>query len=147
MVTLQSDWLLLHYKLPAEPSAPRVYIWRKLKRLGALLALDSIWVLPGTPRTLEQFQWLAAEIIEMGGQVLLWHAQPGLDGQDEDFRQQFLAQADKGYGALLRNLQKTEPDLEQLSRQYQQVKSRDYFSSELGVRARAALIARLGETA
>jgi len=60
-------WLLLHYRLPAQPSALRVYIWRKLKRLSAILLNDAVWVLPDTPRTAEHFQWLAAEIQEMQG--------------------------------------------------------------------------------
>ncbi len=49
-------WMLLHYKLPREPTAPRVYVWRKLKRLGALLLHDAVWVLPATPSTRENFQ-------------------------------------------------------------------------------------------
>jgi hypothetical protein len=47
----------------------RVYIWRKLKRLGAVLFQDAVRVLPNAARTLEQFQWLAAEIVEMGGEA------------------------------------------------------------------------------
>jgi len=62
-----TDWLLLHYKLPTKPSALRVYTWRKLKRLGAVLLHDAVWVLPDLPRTAEQVQWLTAEIEEMGG--------------------------------------------------------------------------------
>src|SRR5215212_4930534 len=68
-----NTWLLLHYKLPTRPSALRVYIWRKLKRLGAILLNDAVWVLPDTPRTAEHFQWLAAEIQEMQGDVNLWN--------------------------------------------------------------------------
>lgn len=145
MVTFSSKWLLLLYKLPAEPSAPRVYIWRKLKRLGALLFLDSIWVLPETPRTLEHFQWLAAEITEMGGEVLLWQSHPALVGQENDLRQQFIVQVDEGYSALLAELQQADPDFEHISRQYQQLNSRDYFHSDLGVQVRETLIARRGE--
>ena len=55
-------WVLLHYKIPREPTAPRVSAWRKLKRLGAILLQDAVWVLPATPHTREDFQWLAAEI-------------------------------------------------------------------------------------
>src|SRR5256885_13053202 len=58
-------WLLLAYKVPREPTASRVYVWRKLKKLGAVALQDAVWVLPHTPQTLEQFRWLAAEIVEM----------------------------------------------------------------------------------
>jgi hypothetical protein len=145
VVTYSSDWLLLHYKLPTDPSALRVYIWRKLKRLGAVLLLDTTWVLPDTPRTREQFQWLAAEIDEMGGEAYFWLGQPVLSGKDEDLRRQFLAQVDESYAALLEQLQQPESDLEHISRQYQQTRSRDYFNSELGEQVREKLLALRGE--
>ena len=145
MVTLQNRWLMLQYKITAKPSAPRVYIWRKMKRMGALLILDTVWVLPDTPRTLEQFQWLAAEIIELGGEALLWQGQPALNGPDESLRQQFLAQVDEAYSDILKQIQAQDANLELLSRQYQQVKSRDYFNSASGGQVREKLLAQRGE--
>ncbi|HEV2458330.1 MAG TPA: Chromate resistance protein ChrB, partial [Ktedonobacterales bacterium] len=68
------QWVLLVYKVPPEPSARRVYVWRKLKRLGAILLHDAVWVLPATPATREQFQWLATEIEELAGSALVWEA-------------------------------------------------------------------------
>ena len=44
-------WLLLSYKVPREPTANRVSVWRKLKKLGAVSLQDSVWVLPATPHT------------------------------------------------------------------------------------------------
>jgi hypothetical protein len=64
-------WLVLVYKIPREPAAGRVYVWRKLQRLGALLLHDAVWLLPDTPWTREQFQWLAVEIRELGGEALV----------------------------------------------------------------------------
>jgi hypothetical protein len=29
------DWVLLAYRLPREPSTPRIALWRGLRRLGA----------------------------------------------------------------------------------------------------------------
>lgn len=140
-----TQWLLLHYKLPPEPSALRVSAWRKLKRLGAILFQDTVWVLPCTARTQEQFQWLAAEIEEIGGEATLWEARPALLGKDDTLIAQFSAQVDEGYHALLAQLESPEADLETLSRQYQQVLSRDYFQSEAGQRVRQALLARRGD--
>lgn len=51
-------WMLLVYKIPREPTAGRVFIWRKLKQLGAIALQDATGVLPQTSRTQEQFQWL-----------------------------------------------------------------------------------------
>ena len=55
------QWLLLLYKVPPEPTAHRVSVWRKLKRLGAILLHDSVWVLPPSTRTIEELRWLAAD--------------------------------------------------------------------------------------
>lgn len=137
-------WLLLHYKIPSEPSASRVYVWRKLKRLGAYLLQDAVWVLPDTPRTLEQFQWLSAEIDEIGGEATFWRAQPALAGQDEGLVEQFTGQVEAAYRELSQRLDSSEADLEGLSRDYLRIKSRDYFNSEAGQRLRAALIAARG---
>jgi len=138
------EWLLLHYKIPPEPSAPRVYVWRKLKRMGAILYQDAAWVLPCNPRTKEQFQWLAAEIIEMGGEATLWEAQPALSGPADNLVRPFVEQADQAYAEIWDGLQEEQPDLEALSRQYQQVKSRDFFQSALGKRVRERLLAQRG---
>ena len=86
------SWLLFLYKVPHEPSSHRVYVWRKLKRLGAVLLHDSAWVLPMTPRSQEQFQLLAAEIARIGGDSLLWEARLAVGAQDEALERVLLAQ-------------------------------------------------------
>ncbi len=138
-------WVLLHYKIPREPSAPRVYVWRKLKRLGALLLQDAVWVLPATPHTREDFQWLAMEIIEQGADATVWEAGLLLAGQEETLVRQFLAQVEVEYRALLAGLEGADPDLATLSRRYQQAQGQDYFHSDLGQRVRATLLAAGGD--
>jgi hypothetical protein len=137
-------WVLLTYKIPPEPSARRVYIWRKLKRMGALLHQDSCWVLPATPHTREQLQWLSAEIIEMGAEATLWEASPLLGTADESLAHKFIDLVEQPYLELLEKLESGQADLESLSRQYQQVLSKDYFKSETGRRVREALLAARG---
>src|SRR5689334_105062 len=82
-------WLLLAYRVPRKTSASRVYVWRKLKRLGALAIQDGVWVLPDTPRCKEQFQWLAAEIAELDGNATLWEGNLPLKSQEEAFVRRF----------------------------------------------------------
>ncbi|MEW5939571.1 MAG: Chromate resistance protein ChrB [Chloroflexota bacterium] len=139
-----STWLLVHYKLPTHPSALRVYVWRKMKRLGAVLANDVVWVLPDTPRTAEQFQWLAAEIQEMGGEAYLWRSSLVLGAQEEKLTAQFIEQVKREYKALLKKLDKKNPNLAALSREYQQIASQDYFYSTLGQQVRERLLALRG---
>lgn len=135
---------MLVYKIPREPTAPRVAVWRQLKQLGAILLQDAVWVIPANARTQEQFQWLAAEIAECGGSATLWSAAPAFDGHDADLVEQFEKQADQVYGAILRDLKKRRPDLLALARRFQQAQAQDYFHSKLGKQVREALLAARG---
>lgn len=68
------DWLLLLYKVPHKPSSRRVFVWRRLRRLGATLLSDTVWALPKTTQSLAQLQQLTEEIQQRGGTSLLWEA-------------------------------------------------------------------------
>jgi Protein ChrB, N-terminal len=135
-------WVLLTYKIPPEPSARRVYVWRKLKRLGALLHQDSCWMLPANPHTREQLQWLTAEIIEMGAEATLWEANVLLGTTDETLAQKFIDLVERPYLEILEQIEKGQIELETLSRRYQQILSKDYFRCEAGKRVREALLAK-----
>ena len=140
-----TDWLLLHYKLPNKPSALRVYIWRKLKKLGAILLHEAVWILPDQPRTAEQIQWLTAEIQEMGGEAYSWRASSILGVEHESITKQFNEQVDALYSDLLKKLEKPRADLQEISKLYQQAAAQDFFHSKLGVRVRDKLTSRRGD--
>lgn len=143
---MEQSWVLLTYKLPPEPSASRVSVWRKLKRLGALLLHDAVWVLPATARNREHFQWLAAEIGELGGDALLWQAGALQIAQENRLIQQFLAQVEPAYQEILAALGQPNPDLAALARRYQQILAHDHCGSPLAAQVRAALlVAREGD--
>ena len=133
-------WILLVYKIPREPTSRRAAIWRKLKRLGALLLHDAVWVLPATAWTREQFQWLAVEIGELDGEAFLWESHLVLHGQSETLIQLFQARVNASYQEILLELQQEHTDLIALSRKYQQVRTQDYFQSELGTQVRMQLM-------
>lgn len=137
-------WLLFNYKVPKEPSARRVFVWRKLKALGAILLHDSVWVLPTNERTREKLQWLASEISEMGGEAMLWEAKQLFTGQDVDLERQFNDQVDVVYQKILLQLEQANPDLTSLAREYQQANAQDYFQSKLGQRVRKRLLDKRG---
>jgi hypothetical protein len=141
------QWLLLHYKIPREPTASRVYVWRKLKRLGAVLLHDAIWVLPDTPRTKEQFQWLAAEITELEGEAVLWetHLIAGGSLGEESLIKEFTTQVETLYTEILTALMLPAPDLGVLSKRYQQARLQDYFHSQVGQEVREKLLAAGGD--
>lgn len=140
-----NNWLLLHYKLPSNPSALRVYIWRKLKRMGAILLHDAIWVVPETARTAEQYQWLMAEVQEMGGEAYSWRATSISEEHDEVMVKKFKKQVEDVYAKLLKKLEKSGANLQEVSQQYQQTAAQDFFHSKIGLQVRDKLMSRRGE--
>jgi len=75
---MPTEWVLLSYRLPREPSTPRIATWRKLKRLGVAQLNDGLVALPDDARTREQLEWLAGEIAEAGGTAITWLARPSM---------------------------------------------------------------------
>jgi hypothetical protein len=75
-------WVLLAYRLPREPSRPRIAVWRKLERLGVARLGDGLIALPADARTREQVDWLADEITEAGGTASVWLSVPATPAQE-----------------------------------------------------------------
>ena len=77
-------WLLLIPQLPPKPAYLRVKVWRRLQRLGAISVKNSVYVLPASEQSLEDFQWLLREIEEGGGDGIVCEANliDGLDDQE-----------------------------------------------------------------
>src|SRR6478672_6405829 len=77
-------WILLSSRLPREPSRLRLGVWRRLKRLGAVLIHDAVWTLPADAKTREACEWLAEEIEEQGGTAWVWEAASLSADQDRE---------------------------------------------------------------
>lgn len=137
-------WVLLVYKIPREPTSSRATVWRKLKRLGAVLLHDAVWVLPATAWTREQFQWLTVDIGELGGEAYLWEASLHMPGQAEGLVRQFQTRVEAAYQEVLDGLEQDGADLVALSRTYQQVRTQDYFHCPLGKQVRERLMRARG---
>jgi hypothetical protein len=75
-------------------------VWRRLKRLGAVLLHDALWVLPADAKTREAFEWLAQEIEEQGGTALVWEAASLSAQQDREIVEQFRGNADARYAEI-----------------------------------------------
>lgn len=67
-------WLLLIHRLPPKPDYLRVKVMRRLRRLGARLLKNSVYVLPNVEESLEDFTWLRREIVGDGGEALICEA-------------------------------------------------------------------------
>ena len=95
------DWVLLAYRMPREPSTPRIAVWRKLRKLGAVQLVDGLVALPADPATVEAFDWLADEVIEAGGEAWTWRAQPGSKQQQAALRERASEAVVEEYRALI----------------------------------------------
>ena len=70
-----TSWLLLLFSLPTDRNTERVAVWRRLKKMGAAQIKTSTYLLPDEPAQYEQFQWLAQQIRDYGGDSTLVRAQ------------------------------------------------------------------------
>ena len=77
-------WVLLSYKVPREPSSPRIAIWRKLKRLGVAQISDGLVALPADARTREALDWIAVEVAEAGGSATVWLGAPASKAAEDE---------------------------------------------------------------
>lgn len=136
---MSQSWVLLIYTMPREPTAPRVAVWRKLKKLAALRLHDAAWVLPATPILLEQMRWLAVEIREAGGESFIWHAAGDELAQDAELTQRFLKHAEDAYHAILQALDQPDAEYADLARRYRHVHAVDYFHAPSGQTVRTRL--------
>src|SRR4051812_4752415 len=70
----ETTWLLLIHQIPPKPDYLRVKIGRRLQRVGAVAVKNSVYLLPNRSESLEDFQWVRAEVIEGGGDASICRA-------------------------------------------------------------------------
>ncbi|MHB8585690.1 MAG: Chromate resistance protein ChrB [Thermoplasmatota archaeon] len=64
-------WLLLVYRLPRTPSAPRVAVWRALKRLHGAYVQDGVFALPFSALNEDVLADLAHDVRNYGGEATI----------------------------------------------------------------------------
>jgi hypothetical protein len=141
------EWVLFAYRLPREPSTPRIALWRALRRLGVAQVLDGLVALPADSRTREQTEWLADEVIEAGGEASVWLARPGSASQEralatrmqEAVSAEYQAVSDEAAAALAAPSGERKRTLGRLRRELRRITRRDYFPSGERERAVAAV--------
>src|SRR5262245_45368153 len=63
------------HQLPPKPVGLRVKVWRRLQQQGAIAIKNSVYALPLSDAAREDFQWLAREITESGGEATVCAAE------------------------------------------------------------------------
>ncbi|MBK9005215.1 chromate resistance protein (plasmid) [Aminobacter sp. SR38] len=96
-------WLLLIHQLPSKPAYFRVKVWRRLQGIGAVAVKSTVYALPATAETQEDFAWLLKEIVEGGGEAIVCEARL-IDGfSDDQVRALFDAARDADYDEIARD--------------------------------------------
>lgn len=94
-----TEWLLLVYRIPSEPTRLRAGVWRKLKGLGAVYLQSSTAAIPASRPNERAMRALRAEIVELGGTGYLFRANPSAGG--EQLRETFNAARDDEYDEII----------------------------------------------
>jgi len=138
---------MLAYRLPREPSTPRIALWRKLRRLGAAQLLDGLIALPCDSRTREALEWTAEEVVEAGGEASLWIASPASKALEralashmaDAIADEYRAVAVDARAAERRDARAGRRTLGRLRRELLRIRHRDYFPPRERSEAEAAV--------
>lgn len=138
-----SQWIFLAYRLPREPSTPRITLWRKLRRLGAAQILDGLVALPLDARNREQMEWLSDEVLQAGGTASVWKAEPTTRKQERELVAAMQAVVDQEYDKVITEAMDdslgTSRTLKRLRAEIRRIERRDYFPTGKKHEARAAV--------
>lgn len=147
------EWLTVNYTLPKEPSRIRVSVWRKLKKRGAVILAQSVWVLPVSEENEVFMQDISNEILQNGGTSYMMKMVPYDEDTSEGITAAFDQARDEEYAELLEQcddllheleketgrekftfaeLEENEDELQKLTDRYQKIMERDFHGASLG---------------
>ena len=100
-------WLLLIHQIPPKPAYFRAKVGKRLQRLGAVAIKNSVYVLPLTSTTQEDFQWLVREILTEGGDATLCQAHFVEGLRDDQVEALFRAAREADYAEIAEEARET----------------------------------------
>jgi hypothetical protein len=154
-----NPWLLLIHQLPPQPAYLRVKIGRRLAKVGAVALKNSVYVLPHSEGALEDFQWIAREIEEDGGDATVSGASFLNGVSDEDVANLFRQARDVDFQEIASGArqaiaaiesgadsggQSAKRELMKLQRHLEEVGALDFFQAPARQDAETTLIALKG---
>lgn len=149
--TKNPEWLLFFYNVPSKPVSKRMKIWRKLLKSGSLQLKGSVYLLPLSDEHYEFCQWLVSEVIGMGGEGVFAKVKNIETMNDNDLITLFNRQRESEYRVLEKDIENLERKIKsmekgsethnkqkisdlhiKLSREFEEIKKRDFFASKAG---------------
>jgi len=155
-----TEWLVLLYFLPASRAHARVQAWRRLQRVGAVTVRNSAYVLPHSPESREDFEWIKNEVVAGGGEAMVLTARTTDPAAQQELVDAFRAARATDFeelaGEAAKALKKAgrrdaggrrrvTQRLRRLRERFEQVVRLDFFGAP-GRDEVAALLARLDQT-
>jgi hypothetical protein len=149
-------WLLLTYKVPTEPPAKRVALWRRLKGIGAVYLQNGVCLLPRTDDHMRQLKILENDIAEMSGESVLLETIALDQVQKDKVIARFKADRDEQYREFLgrcagfeaeiakefaiekftyAELEEEDTDLKKLQGWLEKIRKLDFYGATLAVEA------------
>jgi hypothetical protein len=163
--TEQPGWLLLVYRVPADPSSNRVAVWRELKRIGAHYLQQCVCVLPRRPDLRSAIDSVRERVTRSGGSSNLFEVPWLPPAEEEVLANGFRELIAKQYAEIVEECdtkfvkeiefehfrqnytfaeaEEIEQDLDKIRRWYARVQERDWFAAP----GRAEVEARIGRCA
>ena len=149
-------WLLLTYKVPPEPAAKRVALWRRLKGMGAVYLQNGVCLLPKTDDHARRLKMLENDVAEIGGETVILETLALDRAQEEKVVARFQADRDEAYRELIdkcddfeaeiaketatrhftyAELEENDVDLKKLQVWFEKIKKLDFYNAELATEA------------
>ncbi len=104
-------WLFFSYSLPAEPSKARVYVWRQLRKLGAVNH-QSVWAIPHSAERLRELKKLIEDIEKYQGTGLIITGNVLLKDQEESIIKAFIDSRNEEYQEIIEKCEDFNKEIE-----------------------------------
>lgn len=144
------SWLLMTYKVPAEPTTRRIALWRKLKGMGAVYLQNGVCLLPRTDDHVRRLKMLENDVAEMGGDCVILETVALDRVQEGKVVERFKADRDEQYGEFMgrcadfeaeiakevakkkftyAELEEEDTDLKKLQGWYEKIRKLDFYGA------------------
>ena len=154
------NWLLLTYKVPPEPGARRVALWRRVKAMGAVYLQNGVCLLPKTDAHVRQLKMIENDVAEMDGEAVILETVALDKSQEEKVVDRFKADRDEQYREFIgrcadfekeiakefsinkftyAELEEEDTDLKKLQGWLEKIKKLDFYGASLASEAEKKL--------
>jgi hypothetical protein len=133
--------LLLIHQVPPKPDYLRVKVRRRLHSIGAVPLKRTVYALPASEQTREDFEWLAREITDVGGEATVCEASFLDTVTDHRLVEALRADRSAEYDDIATQARRESTDVERLKRRLAEVAGLDHFGAQGKADAEAAILA------